>query len=545
MKKSLKRMALWLCMCLICSAASALASSFPIPEPITSDPIKLIIGLPLSATVTDFDTNYMTSELKRLGNYEFEFVFFADEKEMAQKISMMVMNNVSDLPDVIMTGGRFSIAQLVQWAEAGAILPLNDYYYSATHYIDEAMQNTGMSKADALKYITAPDGNIYGMYRLNQSLLNENEERMFIYKPWLDKLGLEVPTNLDEFYQVLVAFRDCDPNGNGLRDEIPMMLDNSSLGFARRTMANFLMTGFVYTNYASNSYFTVDEKGVLRAAYASDGWREGLRYLNRLMSEGLFSDLSLSIDQSQLKVLMSETETKVGVCSGTVSNYLGATDPRRTEYYVLPALAGSAGRHTSVNLSMPEVCMVITSACEHPEAAFRLGDLMCSSYFSVMTRWGQEGIDWLTPAENEESLFAAMGYKALLKAVSAWGVEQNQWWAQMGPFIRDYSYGVGMVAADNPYDTQRTIAQTLGEYIALTDRSLAIGALVYSEQEQEIVNEYENALLNYAKESFSLFMNGDMSLENDWDAYLETLSNMGLDELTAAKQTAYNRMNAQ
>lgn len=43
-----------------------------------------------------------------------------------------------------------------------------------------------------------------------------------INKVWLDKLGLEVPTTLAELKEVLIAFRDGDPNGNGIQDEIPM-----------------------------------------------------------------------------------------------------------------------------------------------------------------------------------------------------------------------------------------------------------------------------------------------------------------------------------
>ena len=37
--------------------------------------------------------------------------------------------------------------------------------------------------------------------------------------------------------------------------------------------------------------------------------------------------------------------------------------------------------------------------------------------------------------------------------------------------------------------------------------------------------------------------NGDMSLDDDWDSYLSMLQQMGLEELTAAKQTAFDRMN--
>ncbi len=539
-------LALILCLCMMSGACLAFAAdenlNEPGTEPICKETVKLTIGLAMNAYVTDFETNYMTTELERIGNYDLDFVFFADQNEMTQKINMMVMGDTEDLPDIIM-GGTFSISQMMQWAEADAIIPLNEYYQNCAYYTRDSMSNTGLTVEDALKYVTAPDGNVYGVYRFNQSLLNEHEERLFIYKPWLDALNLEVPTTYEEFCQVLVAFRDQDPNGNGVQDEIPLIVDRDALAFRSRSLANTLMNCFVYTNYTSNRYFTILPDGKLTAAYASDGWREGLRALNALMKEGLMSELSLSLDKSQLKVLMSEETTKVGVTSGTVSDYLGATDARRTEYYVLPQLEGPAGRYTSVNLSMPAAAMVITTNCKTPEAAFRLGDLLCSRYFSVMTRWGQEGVDWVKPEEGETSMFASMGYEPILKAITPWNIEQNQWWAQVGPFIRDYSYGVGMVAAVNPYDTQLAIAETMQEFVDLEDRSKAIGTLVYTGEEQEVIDQYENALLGYAKECFSLFINGDMSLDDDWDSYLSMLQQMGLEELTAAKQTAFDRMN--
>ena len=46
---------------------------------------------------------------------------------------------------------------------------------------------------------------------------------MFVYKPWLDKQGMDVPETTEEFKDMLIAFRDQDPNGNGKKDEIPYL----------------------------------------------------------------------------------------------------------------------------------------------------------------------------------------------------------------------------------------------------------------------------------------------------------------------------------
>lgn len=42
-----------------------------------------------------------------------------------------------------------------------------------------------------------------------------------IRKDWLDELGLDMPTTQEEFVEVLQAFKNDDPNGNGIADELP------------------------------------------------------------------------------------------------------------------------------------------------------------------------------------------------------------------------------------------------------------------------------------------------------------------------------------
>ena len=61
--------------------------------------------------------------------------------------------------------------------------------------------------------MTAPDGNIYALPKVNECLHCTYGQRMWINTTWLEKLGLEMPTTTDEFYQVLKAFKEQDPNG--------------------------------------------------------------------------------------------------------------------------------------------------------------------------------------------------------------------------------------------------------------------------------------------------------------------------------------------
>jgi ABC-type glycerol-3-phosphate transport system substrate-binding protein len=67
--------------------------------------------------------------------------------------------------------------------------------------------------------ITSPDGGLYSFPFYYSDPTDPQCYAYWINKDRLDKLGLEMPTTPDELFDVLVAFRDGDPNGNGIPDE--------------------------------------------------------------------------------------------------------------------------------------------------------------------------------------------------------------------------------------------------------------------------------------------------------------------------------------
>ena len=94
-----------------------------------------------------------------------------------------------------------------QLLSAGILLPINEYwdnYPNIKNGRDEATW-------DLMRYT---DGNIYSI-----GIKNPNPLSIIAYRQdWLDKLGLEVPTTLDEYYKVATAVAKEDPDGNGVDD---------------------------------------------------------------------------------------------------------------------------------------------------------------------------------------------------------------------------------------------------------------------------------------------------------------------------------------
>lgn len=59
------------------------------------------------------------------------------------------------------------------------------------------------------------EGKVYGMAIAPN--LTEGEV-MLIRQDWLDRLDLKAPTTIEEFEQVIAAFTNEDPDGNGKKD---------------------------------------------------------------------------------------------------------------------------------------------------------------------------------------------------------------------------------------------------------------------------------------------------------------------------------------
>ncbi|KMK74715.1 extracellular solute-binding protein [Alkalihalobacillus pseudalcaliphilus] len=103
-------------------------------------------------------------------------------------------------------------------------------------YLDE-FENLSKMREDILEN-TMVDGKVYMLYE-GKPLSRQG----IIYRQdWADNLGLEAPTNIDEFYEMLRAFTEDDPDGNGLDDTFGLS-DRNELTFgAFKTVASWFHT---------------------------------------------------------------------------------------------------------------------------------------------------------------------------------------------------------------------------------------------------------------------------------------------------------------
>jgi putative aldouronate transport system substrate-binding protein len=506
--------------------------------PITNEKITLKVLVKGPQAVEDFRTNELTKWLEEKTNIHIEWDV-ANEKAALDKLNLVLGSG--DYPDVIL-GFDVSNTQQLIYGSQGVFVPLNkliDKYGVETKKAFDAVPG-------AKDNITAPDGNIYALPQINDCYHCSMPQKAWIYKPWLDKLGLKMPTTTDEFYEVLKAFKTKDPNGNGKADEIPM--SGAAVG-PNVGIDQFLMNPFII-----NPIDPIDASGGARRLFIKDGkvtvpfdkpeWKDGLVYLHKLYSEGLISPLTFTQDRNQAKQMGENPENViVGVIAqqhnGVFTEFYGKSG-RWLNYVTIPSLKGPKGNQVAPTLnSIKPGRFIITKAAKNQEAAFRLADLLTTPELALRIEIGRPDQEWKWADKSELGI---NGKPAIWKRIKTIPFDlQNITWAQTGPTVRTSDFRLGEVADKEKPQEIILYNETKNSYEPYKqDPKTAMPQLFFTNDQATQLADLDKTINDHVKEMIARFIIGDASLDKDWDVYLKNLNNMNLKKYLEIYQAAYD-----
>lgn len=364
-------------------------SLYPIIKEEYQDTFKLTMMAPSHYTVDpDWENNKFFKRMNELTGLDFNYQVFNYEMYGTKK--PLALSNVSQMPDFFMKA-MFDKTEIVKYGSQGLIVPLENL-------IDEHMPNLKKLMEEDPKiaqFITAPDGHIYSLPTIGDKGTYNFVGLPWINKQWLDNLGLQMPTTPEEFYNVLKAFRDNDPNQNGKKDETPMLI-------AGNAELNFL---FSFFGIDGESFFQIDKQGNLEFGPETQRYKDALLWFQKLYSEGLLKNdyESLTVNQKWLEASKGDNSTVgffidyaayAAVGYDKADEYV-ALDSVKNEYFGKPGWYGS--------YDVTDGFFVITKKCKYPEVLARWIDVMYDRNYSVWAEIGAEGEEWKWDDEAKTS----------------------------------------------------------------------------------------------------------------------------------------------
>ena len=526
--------------------------------PFCKEEVTITVGLRQNVNVENYKENYYTQLLEEEAGVNLEFVLFPSGDEGTQKLRMMIAGN-EELPDIIMWGQNE--VQVQQWGEEGYIVPLEDYFEHSSYYAAEGYARVlEESNLDILDFITGADGHIWTFPQYFESTTNPTNNRTWVYGPWLDKLGIDPPTTTEEFYEMLVAFKTQDPNGNGKADEIPFLgSDITKTGKTGAHAWEYVMNAFQSTcTRGQATRFLVSTDGQLSVSYNTDGWKEGVKYLAKLVQEGLFDPISFTQDEATFKQIVNTSgDPMVGCFTYISTSFIGNEHPTKNEWILLDPLTGPDGVcSTSYMPDLPTNFAYITADCEHPEVAFRILDLMCKEEMTITARWGKQGENWDYVEDlKDDPKFASYdfsntfaGYPALFYEYnSIWSQPNSTHWMNQQVCFRTAEVAAGWYAAslqkpeEGEYGNANwQLALHLANYEAAAPEETVTKIKFATTELQEEYNSLQGELNKYVYEMLAFWCTGVSDVEADWDNYLKNIDNLGLERMLEIAQQGWN-----
>ncbi|MFE5318145.1 extracellular solute-binding protein [Paenibacillus sp. NPDC056579] len=207
-----------------------------------------------------------------------------------------------ELPDLILTTDPLNSSVIKGMAAQGAFWDLTNLYKN--------YPNLAKFPEETWKNLAYADGHNYGIPRVRPVY---GQNGLSIRRDWLDKLGLKMPTNMDELYEAMKAFTNNDPDGNGKNDTYGVILN---------------IRAFENVFNKTIGDWKVQDGKLVPTVYLSTE-KDALMYANKLYKEKLIPEDFLMLKPSQILDMLKAG--KAGVATQAIDQVWNITAELRKQ----------------------------------------------------------------------------------------------------------------------------------------------------------------------------------------------------------------------
>ena len=495
--------------------------SFPLEEPVTFT--FMVEGTESTSFRDDIENNGLWQDLKERTNVNIEFQFLGDTP--SEQLTLLLSSG--NYGDVLWGGPILSSVEASKYIASGKLVDLTGYIN------EEMMPNLCADIAEnpaIMNMITGYDGKVYTLPKITGLEGNYLESPIWINKAWLDELGLEIPTTLDEFTNVLRAFSTRDPNGNGLPDEIPYICCTANTHM--HTEALLGMWGIATKDGVNDSYVQVKDGKVIFVPVTEE-YKEGIKYLQNLYTEGLMWSECFTANESTLNAKLTSETCVVGCFTAPTpaetayqDDYVCIYPPKVEGYepcwYYHPGVNGSKNQFFAMDKcqNLP-VLMAWVDQLYDLDTALRYDNGDVGDGRMEMTEDGKYQVlelDMLTSAtlnKEKPALYTLMGnsIRSITKS--------------------DYETKISLSEREKTLQNNYSIYQDI-----ITDEIWP--RPYYSAAESYNADVYFTDIDYQIRTNRSLWITGRSDIEADWDGFVEKIESLNLEEYLQILQNAYD-----
>lgn len=436
----------------------------------------------------------------------------------------------SDTPDLFVGANVITDADFAQFQ--GLFQDLSELAEAAPN-----VQEMFASKPDTKIIATQPDGKIYGLPKY-QRFWPGSATRQYINQTWLDNLGLSMPTTWDELYDVLVAFKEKDANGNGdLNDEIPMDWPGGIGGFNPAVLLGGM--GITLTDGSGQGYFVED--GQVKNFLTDDRYKKMVVFLNKLYKAGLINSEVFTHDYTKFQsVARGEGDAaKVGFTWGWVASdrFGEQLAPQYTSMSPLKESAGYSGElswsydFATLNYGVNQI--VMSAKTKNKEAAMRFINELYNPEVSMQVLFGSLDTNI---KDNGDSTYTVLPPADTKMDPGTW--KWTSTWADNGPMYIADSLNLTLGK-----DMQEVLVQSEPLKDALdvdTDNDVFPGMFIkYTTADNNTMSLGNTNIMNLANTSFAKWVTKG-GIETQWDEYVKQSKKAGLDQNLEIMQKYYD-----
>lgn len=479
--------------------------------PIVKEPLKLKMFTRIAPSNGPFKDMPVFQDFEKMSNIQVEFIE-APTDGFPEKKNLLFASN--ELPDAMYRSGLTQL-EAIKFGAGGQLIPLEKLIDSYAPNLKKLME----TYPEIRSAITTPEGHIYaipGIVTVNSA----RTDKRWMNQAWLKKLNLKEPETTDELYEVLKAFREKDPNGNGKQDELPMTARNDKLSVVTQMAGSFgLDLQFGYNINLDNDKVNI--------WMGSDRNKELLMYLNKLYSEKLLDQELFT--QKEAQYLAKQGSGNTGFFFDQTNNPMLETKVANQYTGIAPVKGPHGDRMQSNAAPVPRDfgAFAITPVNKYPEATMRWIDYFYSDEGSTLLRFGRkgenyelrEGIPYYTDA------FLATGNQSKITPYAGGGAPHL-----ISEKVASYI---------NPLQVQEA-QKKLDPFMP----KVKFAPPMFDEQTAQKINMLRNDIDKYYEEQSTKFIVGALSFDK-WGDFQATLKKMKIDELQQLYQATYDNLNKQ